>query len=51
VDEPAFPLLENALYFGSLDQTLSSSTRAALDKAVSAQDWNTLFLSSPEFMN
>jgi len=51
VDKPAFPLLENALYFSSLNRTLGSPTRAALDEAISPQDWNTLFLSSPEFMN
>ncbi|WP_234827081.1 DUF1800 domain-containing protein [Rhodopseudomonas palustris] len=49
-DRPAFPLLQNALYFGGLSRTLSSTTRSALDSAVSPQDWNTLFLSSPEFM-
>jgi len=50
VEQPAFPLLQNALYFTSLRQTLSPSTLAALDQAVSPQDWNALFLSSPEFM-
>lgn len=50
VDLPAFPQIANALYFNSLQKTLSASTRAALDEATSAQDWNTLFLSSPEFM-
>lgn len=50
VDQPAFPLLQNALYFGGLRQTLGTATLAALDKATSPQDWNTLFLSSPEFM-
>ena len=50
VDRPAFPQLQNALYFTSLAQTLSAQTRTALDQAVSPQDWNTLFLSSPEFM-
>jgi len=50
VDHPAFPQIQNALYFISLQQTLSAPTRAALDQAVSPQDWNTLFLSSPEFM-
>ena len=29
---------------------LSPATRAALDQATSPQEWNTLFLSSPEFM-
>lgn len=51
VDQPAFPLIQNALFFGSLRQTLSPTTIAALDQAVSPQDWNTLFLSSPEFMH
>jgi len=50
VDRPAFPLIQNALYFNGLRQTLSPATTAALDQAVSPQDWNTLFLSSPEFM-
>jgi hypothetical protein len=51
VEQPAFPLLQNALYFNSLRQTLAPATLASLDKAVSPQDWNTLFLSSPEFMH
>ncbi len=50
VDQPAFPQLQNALYFNGLRQTLGPATLAALDKAISPQDWNTLFLSSPEFM-
>jgi uncharacterized protein (DUF1800 family) len=50
VDHPAFPQPANALYFSSLRATLGPSTRAALDQAVSPQDWNTLFLASPEFM-
>jgi uncharacterized protein (DUF1800 family) len=49
-EQPAFPLLQNALYFDSLRAGLSPQTQAALDKAVSPQEWNTLFLSSPEFM-
>jgi hypothetical protein len=49
-DQPAFPLIQNALYFDGLRQTLGPPTLAALDKAISPQDWNTLFLSSPEFM-
>ncbi len=49
-DQPAFPLIENALYFNGLRQTLGPGTLAALDQAISPQDWNTLFLSSPEFM-
>ncbi|OAF18250.1 hypothetical protein AXW67_05060 [Bradyrhizobium neotropicale] len=51
VEQPAFPLLQNALYFNGLRRTLGPATLASLDKAVSPQDWNTLFLSSPEFMH
>jgi hypothetical protein len=50
IEEPAFPLLQNGLYFAGLQAQLSAPTRAALDRAISPQDWNTLFLSSPEFM-
>jgi uncharacterized protein (DUF1800 family) len=49
-DHPAFPQLQSALYFTRLRGLLSTSTRAALDQATSSQDWNTLFLCSPEFM-
>jgi uncharacterized protein (DUF1800 family) len=49
-DQPAFPQLENALYFEGLQQTLRPSTRTVLDEAQSPQDWNALFLSSPDFM-
>jgi len=49
-DQPAFPLIQNALYFNGLRRTLGPTTLAALDKAISPQDWNTLYLSSPEFM-
>jgi len=49
-DQPAFPQIQNALYFGGLSQTLGAPTRLALSQAASPQDWNTLFLSSPEFM-
>ncbi len=50
VERPAFPQLQNALYFEGLKQTLTPTTQAALNQAISPQDWNTLFLSSPEFM-
>ena len=48
---PAFPLLQNALYFEQLRGMLSARTMAALAQADSPQMWNLLFLSSPEFMN
>jgi hypothetical protein len=49
-EEPAFPLLQNGLYFSALAGTLSAATREALARAVSPQDWNTLYLASPDFM-
>jgi uncharacterized protein (DUF1800 family) len=49
-DRPAFPQIANALYYNSVRATLNGSTVVALDQAVSPQDWNTLFLASPEFM-
>ena len=50
-DQPAFPQVQNALYWrGGLDGILAATTRTALGQAGSPQDWNTLFLSSPEFM-
>jgi len=49
-DQPAFPQPQNPLYYAVVSRTLAPATRTALDQATSAQDWNTLFLSSPEFM-
>jgi uncharacterized protein (DUF1800 family) len=49
-EQPAFPQLQNALYFGSLADTLKPQTAASLAQATSPQEWNTLFLSSPDFM-
>jgi uncharacterized protein (DUF1800 family) len=50
-DHPGFPQLQNALYYDALSKTLAPPTQASLQQAVSAQDWNTLFLSSPDFMH
>ncbi len=50
VERPAFPQLQNALYYRGLGDTLGPPTRAALSQAVSPEEWNSLFLSSPEFM-
>jgi uncharacterized protein (DUF1800 family) len=50
VDVPAFPQLSNALFHEQLASTLGERTRAALDAAGSATEWNVLLLSSPEFM-
>jgi hypothetical protein len=51
VERAAFPRLANALYYESIQKTLSDATRIALDKAGSPQEWNMLLLASPEFMN
>lgn len=50
VERAAFPQLANALYYKSLEPTLSNDTRGALTQANSPQEWNTFLLSSPEFM-
>ena len=50
VDRPAFPVIQNALYFNGLNRRLGPAEKTALDQATSPQDWNTLFLSSPDFM-
>jgi uncharacterized protein (DUF1800 family) len=49
-ERPAFPQIASAFYFNAVQPTLSPATRAALDQAGSPQEWNTLFLASPEFM-
>jgi hypothetical protein len=50
VETPAFPQLASRLYYDVIADTLSASTRTALDQAATPQEWNVLFLSSPEFM-
>lgn len=50
-DQPAFPQLQNALFYTTLEKRLSSQTRSALAQARSPAEWNTLFLSSPEFLH
>ncbi len=49
-ERPAFPQIASAFYFNVVQPTLSPATRSALDQAGSPQEWNMLFLSSPEFM-
>ena len=49
-DEPAFPQLQNALWFAAFDHTIGAQTRAVLDHAGSSPQWNMLLLASPEFM-
>ena len=50
MDRPAFPQLQNALWYGGVEASVSPQTRAVLDQATSAQEWNMLLLASPEFM-
>jgi uncharacterized protein (DUF1800 family) len=50
-DQPGYPMLQNALYYDGLADTLGGRTQGALAQATSPQEWNALFLSSPEFMH
>ncbi len=50
-EQAAFPQLSNALFYQSLQKTLSPATRQVLDQANSPQEWNTFLLASPEMMN
>jgi uncharacterized protein (DUF1800 family) len=49
-DMPAFPQLQNALYYQQIEPHLLPATKGALGQARSPQEWNTLFLSAPDFM-
>ena len=49
-EQPAFPQLARPLYWQVLRPLMAPATRLALDGAATPQDWNTLYLSSPEFM-
>jgi uncharacterized protein (DUF1800 family) len=44
-----FPQLSNRLYFEALEPFLTATTRDALNRANSQQEWNTFLLSSPDF--
>ncbi|WP_245178143.1 DUF1800 domain-containing protein [Cupriavidus sp. AcVe19-1a] len=45
-----FPVIGNKLYYDSIEATLGAATRAALAQAASQAEWNTVLLSSPEWM-
>jgi uncharacterized protein (DUF1800 family) len=49
-ERAAFPQLARPLYWQVLRPLMAAGTRQALDSAATPQDWNTLYLSSPEFM-
>ena len=44
------PRLQTAAYYQGIAPALGAPTRSALTQATSPQEWNGLFLSSPEFM-
>ncbi len=50
IEKAAFPQLANALYYAQLQQTLSATSKNALEQAGSPQEWNMLLMSSPEMM-
>jgi uncharacterized protein (DUF1800 family) len=49
-EPPAFPQLKRPIYDQVVRGLMAPATRQALDTAASPQDWNALYLSSPEFM-
>jgi uncharacterized protein (DUF1800 family) len=44
-----FPQLTNRLYYEAVEPFLAARTKEALGQANSQQEWNTFFLSSPDF--
>ena len=45
-----FPLLTSRLFFDAIEPTLSARTRDALGRTSSQQEWNTMLLASPDWM-
>jgi uncharacterized protein (DUF1800 family) len=45
-----FPMLTNRLFFDVLEPGLGARTREALKRTASQQEWNTMFLASPDWM-
>ena len=46
----AFPMLNNRLFYEAIEPTLSARTREALGRTASQQEWNTVLLASPDWM-
>ncbi|BCQ60043.1 hypothetical protein PBOI14_17930 [Pseudomonas sp. Boi14] len=44
-------MITTPMYYQAIAPYLSSTTRNALEQAVSPQEWNTFLLSSPDFNN
>ena len=51
LEQPAWPPIAGSPVVAALRPTLGAPTREALAQAAAPQDWNTLWLASPEFMN
>ncbi|MDF3888636.1 DUF1800 domain-containing protein [Cupriavidus basilensis] len=49
-ERTGFPQLSNRVFFDSIEPTLGPATRAAMTQAASQAEWNTILLSSPEWM-
>jgi uncharacterized protein (DUF1800 family) len=45
-----FPMLTSRFYYDTIEPILSARTRTALGKANSQQEWNTVLLASPDWM-
>ena len=45
-----FPLLTSRLFFGAIEPALGARARATLDRTSSQQEWNTILLASPDWM-
>ncbi len=45
-----FPMPASRVFFDAIEPTLGAATRSALDRASSQQEWNTLLLASPDWM-
>ena len=45
-----FPLLTSRLFFDTIEPTLSTRARVALNRTPSQQEWNMILLSSPDWM-
>jgi len=45
-----FPMLSSRLYYDSIEPALAARTREALGRTSSQQEWNTILLASPDWM-
>ncbi|MDF3836365.1 DUF1800 domain-containing protein [Cupriavidus basilensis] len=48
--QAGFPLLSNRVFFDSIEPMLGPATRHAMAQATSQAEWNTILLSSPDWM-